>query len=242
MRSQRRNKSVRKIKSKNKNRMMSREARLLSLGSESVFVQEPGAIIPNQTECELHFFTSPVITNNGNGYTNNRYVLNQAYDVDPLLGSTTIAGLTEMAAFYGAMRVIGARVVVEFSNNEAFPITVYFCSSLQVGVDPTANTTNGLDYPMNPYTISRALSAKGGQDHCIIKKNLDLSRLLTKQVLTDDNYASGTNGAIAAGYRFYGICGAIAAGTNTFTTAGGVLVSFHVFLRTIFYDRKLLTT
>jgi len=212
----------------------------MTAGRDAIAVRKPGLIIPNQTISNLHFWAMQTHSNNGLSYTNIRYIPNQPYDVDPLVGSTAIAGLTEMAAFYSAMRAIKYRYEIDISNNEAFPVTVYVMPSLQAGTDPGSDTVSGLDYPMNPLAKSYVLSAKGGQDRHSFKGTINLADYYTKQVLTDDSYASGIGSALTAPVRIYIVAGACSGSVN-FTTAG-VTYSTHLYIDTVFYVRKELTT
>jgi len=212
----------------------------MTAGSGTVAVRTPGLIIPNQVISTLHYWSMVTFSNNGVSYTNNRYIPNQPYDVDPLVGSTAIAGLTEMAGFFSGMRAIKYRYCIDISNNEAFPVTVYCLPILQTGVDPTANTISGLDYPMNPLSKTFVLSAKGGQDRVKFRGTVDLAKKYTKQVLTDDSFASGIASTLASGFRIYFAIGAVG-GSSNFTTAG-ITTSSHFYINTVFFSRKELTT
>jgi len=227
-----------KSKKRTGNKLNSEER--MVAGRDSIVVRQPGFVIPNQTISNMHFWAMQTHSNNGIAYTNVRYTPNNAYDVDPLVGSTAIAGLTEMAAFYSGMRVIKYRYDIDISNNEAFPVTVYCVPILIPGTDPGADTISGLDYPMNPLSKTFVLSAKGGQDRCKFKGVVDLPKLYTKQVLTDDNYAQSTAATLAAGFRIYIVLGGLA-GSTTFTAAG-ITYSSHFYLETVFYNRKELLT
>jgi len=201
---------------------------------------QTGAAVPPQVFRRLDFIATPKITNNALGYTNNRYKMNSAFDVDPLVGSTTLVGFTEWSAFYGAYRVLRASGFIDFVNNEAFPVIVYVGPSRNAGLDPGANSIGGLDWPSNALFKRHILSAKGGQDRIRLKFNFDFPVLYSKQVLADDNFA----GAVTANpsILLYMVCGALTTGSDTFTTAGGVSQDVAIHLDILFYKPILLTT
>jgi hypothetical protein len=181
------------------------------------------------------------MTNNASAYTNIRYKWNSAYDVDPLVGSTTIAGYTEMSAFYSSYRVIGARVQISFCNQETFPSEVYCGPSGLLATDPGANSSSGVDWMMNKDFRSSIISSKGGQDKTTIERSYKFSEIYSRQILTDDSFAA--NVSSNPSLLIYFIIGAVPLGaSNTYTTAGGIGVSVHIYLDTYFYSRKLLTT
>jgi len=209
-------------------------------GQRAVVYREPGEIDAPVKFVKFHFWAQNTITNLGNAYTNNRYSPNNPYDVDPLVGSTAIPGLTEEAAIYTGMRVVKYSYVVEICNNEAFPVTAYAIPSLAPGTDPGANALIGLDYPMNPRAKSFILSAKGGQDRCVFKGRVPLPSIQSNQLLTDDSYASSTAASVAAGYRLYFVSGALS-GSSVFTAAG-VTISSHFYMDTQLFNEKDLST
>jgi hypothetical protein len=199
----------------------------------------PGSILPDQSLVEYHFYSSYIMTNNGVAYTNLRWKVNSAYDVDPLVGSTAIAGFTEMAALYGSYRVLGIKSVMEFVNNEAFAVDVYCGPQPTLNTDPGANSIGGLDWLMNERFKHSVLSPTTGMDRISVSQDVDFSRLFSRQIATDDSFGGSVTGS--PGLSIWYIAGALPAGTKTFTTAG-VSVFAHLVLKTIMYSKKLFTT
>jgi len=209
-----------------------------SSASGRKMTQMSGAVVPDQLIRTLDFIAYPIITNIGVSYTNNRYKMNSSYDVDPLVGSTTLVGFTELSALYAAYRVLKVHGFIDLCNNEAFPVVAYVGPNRNQS-DPGANSINGLEWPSNAMFKRHLLSAKGGQDRIRIPFSFNLPKIYSKQVLTDDNFSASVTSDPAI--LVYMICGAIATGSNVLTVAG---VSLDVAIRqeVMFYKPKLLTT
>lgn len=207
-------------------------------GRQYVRLRDAGAVVPEAMVVPFHFYSSYVMTNNGGAYTNLRWHMNSAYDVDPLVGSTAIAGFTEITALYGSYRVIGCKATFEFTNNEAFAVQLY-AGPYQLNVDPTGNNLHGVDWLMNKDFKQTNVSAAGGMDKGKIVLNMSFPKLYSKQVLTDDSFAGAATGS--PGLGLWCVFGALPPGAKTFTTAG-VSVFAHLEMTTILYSRFTLTT
>lgn len=162
-----------------------------------------------------------------------RWQPNAAYDVDPLLGSTSTSGFAEWAAFYTYYRVTAYQVVYEVANAEAFDIYVFF---LNTNTDPGTNITNIAQFSTHPYcrrTICAAIS--GGRTIVKDRQRLTVAKILGSQAVQQaDSLRSLTNG-VPADLIWTGV-GCEATGSNLFTTAGvNVLVSIKMFVK--FYGR-----
>jgi len=209
-------------------------------GPMAVAYRTRGMVSPDVVFEQMVYNYPVTISNVGVSYTNNRFCPNSIYDVDPLVGSVAVAGLTEMAAIYSGARVISYKYKIEISNNEAFPVNAFCIAFMSPGTDPGANTIKSVDYPMNEGAKSRLLSAKGGQDRCVFSGTVNLNRYMSNQVLGDDSFASSTSAAVAAGYRCYFVIGALAG--STVFTAAGVTVKPEFTLNTMFFNKVELLT
>jgi hypothetical protein len=208
----------------------------------SKFVSKiPGIVFPDSTVAELIFYTSPVMTNNGNVYANDRWKLNSAYDFDPTIGSTAIAGFSEAAGIYSMYRVLHVKMTIDFTNQEAFPATCWVAFNASFVGDPGANSSGAIDWMMNPYSKRKLCSQAGGVDRGRFSESMSLARLSgSSSYLTDDNFAAlcTTNPATI----LYAVIGADPVGSNTFTTGKGFALSISAILRVQFYGRKFLQT
>lgn len=80
-----------------------------------------------------------------------RFRPSSAYDVDPLVGSTAMAGFAELATLYGSYRVISSKIAVQVVNpSAANPVN---CSVTPVNIDPGAAPSSAyvLSLRENPY-------------------------------------------------------------------------------------------
>lgn len=201
----------------------------------------PGIVFADTTIAKLLFYTSPIMTNNGFTYANDRWKLNSAYDFDPTIGSTAVAGFSEAAAIYSMYRVLSVKMTVDFSNQEAFPATCWICYVASFVGDPGANSSGALDWMMNPYSRRKLCSQAGGMDRGRFIESKSLASLSgSSSYLTDDSFASlcTTNPATI----LYAVIGADASGANTFTTGKGFALSITAELTVQFYGRKFLQT
>jgi len=113
-----------------------------------------------------------------------RYQVNSAYDVDPILGSTSTPGFAEWSTLYSYYRVIKVGYKVELCNNEAFPVRVY---TLFQNTDP--GTVGNLQYPGNPLSKSYLLSAKGGMDRTVLSDTKQVAQIAgARGIEFEDNY------------------------------------------------------
>jgi len=196
----------------------------------------PGVVVPEISYVKLHYFAQYTINNATLKYADNRFVMNGVYDVDPLVGSTAIAGFSELAAFYQSYRALKCTVRVDFSNLEAFPVNVYMLPSRNPSTDPGSNNVGGLDWLMNPLSKYKQLSAVGGMDRCTLGQTVDFPTVYSKQVLTDDSYSAAVTANPSL--KLYHIVG-VTSGTNL---VSGIAVTVHYTIWTQFYTPKLLLT
>jgi hypothetical protein len=99
--------------------------------------------MPERIRTVLRFNKTFALSNAGTPYGNVRFVPTDAYDVDPVVGSTAMPGFTELAGIYTHYRVNKYRCKCAFSNDETFSETVYLALC---NVDPGANTVNYQDF------------------------------------------------------------------------------------------------
>jgi hypothetical protein len=197
-------------------------------------------VFADQVQVPLHFYPAStlVLNNNGNTYTNIRYRVNSAYDIDPLFSSASIVGFPEWAGIYYSYRVVGVRFKITFVNQEAFPCNV-FVVPLASGVDPGANSSSAYEFQMLPYSRNSTVASKPTRPEKVVG-NISLAKLTSNQVLTDDNYAAAvTSNPVIP---IWMVIGAQSLSGATFTIGNGIPVDLHIWLDTIFYRRKDLTT
>jgi len=85
----------------------------------------------------LRFNASASINNVGFLNASIRYRPTNAFDIDPVLGSTAVPGFTELAGVYKNYRVNQFWARISASSLEAFPVQIWACPD---NVDPGVNT------------------------------------------------------------------------------------------------------
>lgn len=123
---------------------------------------------------------------------------NDAYDVDPVLGSTETYGFDEYAAIYSYYRVIGYQYQVTVSNNTGIgtdsPIMMYVTNT---NTRVSSSGTRWDLYSTNPYCQSKllALPYAAGSTHTFRGTHNVAKILGSKVVETDDSYRALTTGS-----------------------------------------------
>jgi hypothetical protein len=91
-----------------------------------------------------------------------------AYDVDPTVGSTSMAGFSEYAGMYRFYRVQKSMITVHFANEQAFNVVVYV---IPINSDPGANysSTVAQQYLANPFCRQSILGPLTGRNTSIVR-------------------------------------------------------------------------
>jgi len=187
--------------------------------------------MPAEMDVTLKFVSIKLI-NGAAGAISVRFTPNAAYDVDPLLGSTSTPGFAEWAALYGYYRVVKVGYECEFSNLELTnPVLCYTHLS---------NTDGGLT--LSPVVIGNALSKyslcavqNGGKSTIRLSDVQTVATILgSDNVENDDNYRALTNG-VPADLVWLNVGCSSMTGANLAT---GVSVFTVITMKIRFYDRK----
>lgn len=193
-------------------------------------------IVPSEVVTNLIYSATGNVTNNGSSTAGQRWHTNAPYDVDPILGSTSMAGYSEWAAFYHFVRSTKYKVVIEVTNNEPNPVTVFFTHS-----NNDLGTTGTLSQSQSGNSLTRTVllapSGYGGT------KKLTMAHTINAVVgspapLTDDNYRSLTN-AVPADLTWFGIY-LNTGNINTLTAFKGIQYSMRIIHTCHFYGRNVL--
>jgi hypothetical protein len=116
--------------------------------------------------------------------------MNSAYDPDPLLGSGSLSGFNEWAAFYSHYRVVGFGYQFELANNESFPLIVVCAPTV---VDVGANYSSTDQISEFPYGQRAMISAKTGADRCVLSGYVDIAKLEgTTEAIYDSTFSAVT--------------------------------------------------
>jgi hypothetical protein len=128
--------------------------------------------------------------------------MNAAYDPDPLLGSGSLTGFNEWAAFYTHYRVLSFCYDVQISNQESFPLVALVAPT---HTDVGANYTSTDQFSEFPYGKKNILSAKTGKDNCRFRGDVNIAKFEgSREPLTDMSFASAV-ATVPAQLRFFNI-------------------------------------
>lgn len=157
-----------------------------------------------------------------------------AFDVDPIIGSPTMAGFDQFAAFYGQYRVLASRIRIKYNNTDSVSPTTFF-------VMPTNATPSG-------FTVVEILSMRGnpfckwkmsgllGSPPLEIENFMTTQRIVGSQmVLWDDTHASLVSTAPANNWYW------VVAWENPFGISGAnQVIQVEVDVDLIFFDRRFI--
>jgi len=150
-------------------------------------------IAPDRLRAQLCFVdTQNGVLNNVGGNTGaRRYKPTSAYDIDPTLGGTAMAGFNEWAALYDYYRVLAYTIEWSMNNQETFGVMVYSVPlNTDPGAAPSATAVHG--QIMQPYCVRKFLSGvTGGNSDAEVKITIDSRQFVgVSAQRNDDSYAS----------------------------------------------------
>lgn len=136
-------------------------------------------ITPEYKVSTLHFMSDLLnYTNSGAAYWSKIYKANDLYDPDPSLLTSAVAGFAELARLYFYHLVTKITVTLTASNNEAFPVKIYFGVFNDDPSSSLGNTQAVIDLSENAMCTSvKELAAKGGQDRSTMSLTVNLAEL-----------------------------------------------------------------
>jgi hypothetical protein len=161
-----------------------------------------------------------------------RWQPNGAYDVDPVLGSTSTPGFAEYAALYTYYRVTSFKVHAKFSNLDNLPYALY---SVVSNTDPGTAGTNYYDFAQSAfgrtYELAPFYSGAGSTTH---RQHINISKLVGMPIKQADSFRSVTT-AIPADLVFWGVGLYSISGSNFLN---GVAYDGYIEMRVKFYARQ----
>lgn len=176
-----------------------------SSGAGSVWHIPKWLGFPDQLRTDLRYII-PLSQLTGGGTTNSFKFTSNAYDVDSALGSTAMAGFSELAAVYSRFRTLGVKYHFQIENQEAFPVqTIYGGMTTSLG-----STAVGANYAGNKYMHTNVLSAiNGSRSTSTYTGSVRMNYLFgSNQALYDDLFTgsttSNTLSSSATGYFYIG--------------------------------------
>jgi hypothetical protein len=161
-----------------------------------------------------------------------RYTPNAAYDVDPVLGSTSTPGFAEYAALYTYYRVHSYTIKIKFSNLDNLGISLYIVHS---NTDPGTGGTNYHNYAQSAFGKTFELAPfYSGTGSVTVRQTIQVHKLLGMPILQADSFRSVTT-SIPSDLVYMGFGIYSNAGTNF---SNGVSFTGTITMHTRFYSRQ----
>lgn len=157
---------------------------------------DEGLISKAETNAKIKYVQTYLL-NSGSTSTAARYIKsNDAYDVDPSVGSTATTGFTEWTKFYTYFRVVGYKTRLHFVNTNSIPVVITVGeTNVTLGLSSGNNTTTDLfPYSGNKNFQKRVLTANtSGGSKCTITCFHTISQIVgSTSPETDDNFRGGS--------------------------------------------------
>jgi len=167
---------------------------------------------------------------------NRRFRPTNAFDVDPLLGGTSMPGFAEFAALYTSYRVTWSRIKVRFTaGTGSLPTLVTVLPvNFDLGSTPTVPTVTAL--PDQSYAVSKLLGLAGSPS-ILIQEEMSTEKIYgSKQIYFDDNFSS----LVTTGPNnnwYWNISGIIPSAASS---ASIIYVEYNMDVGIEFFSRKVL--
>lgn len=228
------NRSRRTKKKKQQNRKNQTDGWNVQGNSKLSLPKQVSSIISDRLMTRLTYkgMQNLVITT-GNVHVSRRWQPSAAYDVDPLLGSTTMVGFSEMALLYGNYRVTRSSVVFRMTNTSGQPVQMIL---IPLNTDPGSTPTLGtVDSWVNNAYGKVKLVPSVGAPPVTIKHSMSTEKIFgTKMVYFDDAFQALIN-AIPANNWFWAIAARAPAAVAANTT---LVIEIDFSLDVEFYSRR----
>lgn len=185
-------KGARKSRKNNKNRRIVSHSNDLnqSVGVNALRSPIPRlSFMPDQFRTMLRFdkIVSAPMTTGAPGII--AFLPTAAFDVDPVIGSPTMAGFNQFAEFYNQYRVLASKIKVSLSNSSAtIPVSLYVMpTTLNPGLFSAADI---LSMRGNPFCKWKNVALLGGGTTTITNQMSSRRMVGSDAVLFEQGYAS----------------------------------------------------
>lgn len=162
-----------------------------------------------------------------------RFLPNGLYDVDPIVGSTSAIAFNEWAAFYNKYRVLSYKVTWEVVNQDPLAVEVNVCNT---NLDPGATNTNYPAYARMAHGKHFVLGNSSSNNRRTVVQTIQVRDIVGTSASFDSLQA--TVSANPTNVIFCGL-GINASPAGVVTTGATVVCTID--MRTLFFERKLLT-
>ncbi len=180
----------------------------------------------------LRYTTTREVNSLASTYVGVRWYSNALYDVDPVVGSSSVPFFFEWAQMYSYYRVTGYSIHAEISNLEVFPITCYL---VNMNTDPG---TSGIGYDQEATTHGNSwmIGPNTGSSNLRIKKRYSVEQIVGDRIARTEDHFVGTSASNPTDLTYVGL-GFKALGTLT----NGVYLTVSIQFVAEFFDSKRTT-
>lgn len=199
-------------------------------------------ITPNATRTRLAFIRTFVLSTPGAQYAAKSFHTDDAYDVDPALGSGPSYGLLNYSDFFTNGRNLSYRAHYDVINRMTFPVMVYI-THLTHDAAASVGPSRIHELETNQYTQVRLLSPEGtaGCKATITARHRITDIVGSEAPLTADNFMYTLDGALRVADHTYTTICIDSRDPANLLTAAGVFVHFRLDQDVIVYGRKEIT-
>lgn len=152
-----------------------------------------GTIIPDQVETDVTYTCFKNLKNAANYYFAQPFYSNAPYDADPSVGSTATVGHAEMTALYNRCRAVAYTVEIHAFNIGSYPVSFIVLHNNLNRSAAGGSAVDFLSLQGNRFTQMVVLGHATGPAKAVLRARHTIEEISgSKEVLTDDNYASLT--------------------------------------------------
>jgi hypothetical protein len=157
-----------------------------------------------------------------------------AFDIDPVLGSTALPGFAEFAGFYDRYRVVGAKIQVEaITDSLGAPVMLTFMASNRIL--SAVSITDFVHWRGNPLGKSKTLPSRSGPVTAIERHYSTEEVYGSKEVYYESEFSGPTTGSPVNNWYLYIVNYQFPAASAT-TTYVNITIEPEV----EFFERKVL--
>jgi len=186
------NKKVKRSKRSQKNKNMNgSEYRPTNPNSALMVPNRVGLILPDRYRTKLRFWKSVQTSLAASVTSAVRFQPSAAYDIDPVLASTTMAGFNELAGLYARYRVLASTIKVECANvSNLNPLMLVVAPT---NLDPGATPSSAYILALKEQPYAKAISVPlVGGPLGVIESRMTTEKIFgSKMVLFDDAFQAG---------------------------------------------------
>jgi len=162
-------------------------------------------VFPPRMNIRLKFFNIESLSLAASNGANYRYRPTAAFDEDPALGGTAMAGFAEMAAIWSSYRVVASTIKTTMDNPSAtVPVTLIV---LPMNADPTNafSVANIVASTGNPYARMKVSSLVGGPPS-VVSNSMTTAKIFGDPAIYFDHNFSSLATTVPTNNWFWNVC------------------------------------